>query len=282
MKTSFLFFGCLSIVLLACQASQDGENSNLADIFPAKRTQILVVGSIHFNYPGADIHEIAETNKMDVLSEPKKSEVLELVQYINRFKPTKIAIEAYPSWNSSDKLKKFKEGEYSDQRDERFQLAMRIAIDNKIDTLYPIDSRNLAQEIEEKDSLFSSELWQDTDFSSNDPQQKYFSLWFDELDKSIQSTSLLEAYKLLNKRETHQKNFGAYLVGDFKVASERGPDVLSVWWYNRNLRIFRKIQKISTNPEDRILVIIGNGHAAVLRQLLECSSEFDFVEFDSL
>jgi hypothetical protein len=35
-------------------------------------------------------------------------------------------------------------------------------------------------------------------------------------------------------------------------------------------------------PEDRILVIIGNGHAAILRQLIEMSPQYDFVELSNL
>lgn len=31
-----------------------------------------------------------------------------------------------------------------------------------------------------------------------------------------------------------------------------------------------------------ILVLFGNGHGAILRQLLESSPEYDFIEFDGL
>jgi hypothetical protein len=42
------------------------------------------------------------------------------------------------------------------------------------------------------------------------------------------------------------------------------------------------LQTITNGPKDRILVIFGNGHAAVLRQLIECSPEYEFIEFDGL
>ena len=75
---------------------------------------------------------------------------------------------------------------------------------------------------------------------------------------------------------------GVYLVGDFKLDNGRGADILSIWWYNRNLRIFRKLQEITENKDDRILMIFGNGHAEILRQLLESSPEYEFIEFDKL
>ncbi len=72
------------------------------------------------------------------------------------------------------------------------------------------------------------------------------------------------------------------MIGDFRLGEHRGSDVLAAFWYSRNLRIFRKVQDITENNEDRILMIVGSGHAAVLRQLFECSPEYEFIEFNNL
>ena len=64
--------------------------------------------------------------------------------------------------------------------------------------------------------------------------------------------------------------------------NQRGADILSIYWYNRNLRIFRKLQEITESSKDRILVIFGNGHASILRHLLESSPEYEFIEFNKL
>ena len=80
----------------------------------------------------------------------------------------------------------------------------------------------------------------------------------------------------------HRLGYGAYLVGDFKLDNQRGADILSIWWYNRNMRIFRNLQDMNTSKNDRILVIFGNVHASILRQLLESSPEFKYIEFDQL
>ena len=282
MKFSLL----LGILFLIVSCNSVGTNEQL-DIspgkhFPEEKAKVLVVGTFHFDYPGLDAHKIEEEDKIDVLKEPKKSEVSELVEYIKRFQPTKIAIEAFPNWKATEKLRKYKNGDYRDERDERFQLGMRIANDLDIDTLYSIDSRTMAEDIEKLDSAYTSELWKDFDFKSDDPYESYVRNWLGETDKLTKSMTLLDYFKLDNSRETHQYNYGLYLIGDFKLDSERGADILSYWWYNRNVRIFRKLQTITQSPEDRILLIFGNGHAAVLRQLIECSPEYDFIEFDSL
>lgn len=86
----------------------------------------------------------------------------------------------------------------------------------------------------------------------------------------------------MNSPEFHQYEYGFYLTGDFKLREFDGADMLALYWYGRNLRMFRNIQKITQDSGDRILVIVGNGHASVLRQLLTSSPEYDYVEFSSL
>ena len=57
-----------------------------------------------------------------------------------------------------------------------------------------------------------------------------------------------------------------------------GVDFETGRWFNRNLRIFRNIQRIETGPSDRILVIFGAGHLNLLNYLFECSPEYRLEE----
>lgn len=274
----------LFILIISCskESKEIKDIKTASDYFPENKAEVLVVGTFHFDYPGLDVHKVAEDDKIDVLKEPKKSEVTELVNYIKQFQPTKIAIEAYPSWKATAKLKKYKSGEYRDERDERFQLAMRIAHETGLDTLYAIDAGSMSEDLQKLDSTYAENLFKDFDFQNEDPYNQYANNWIEGEDKLIPKINLLEFFKLTNSRESHQHGYGIYLTGDFKLDDHRGADVISVWWYNRNLRIFRKLQNITESPDDRILAIFGNGHAAILRQLLESSPEFEFVEFSSL
>ena len=272
-------------MLFSCTENPTKKKEHLtsaSQFFPKEKTQVLVVGTFHFDYPGLDVSKALEEDKIDVLKEPKKSEVTELVNYIKKFKPTKIAIEAFDNWKATEKLKKYKAGAFRDERDERYQLGMRIANELKIDTLYSIDAGSMSEDLERLDSTYTQQLFKDFDFQNDDPYNEMIMNWLQEGTKQVSKTNLLTYFKHTNSREEHQYGYGAYLVGDFKLDKLRGADILSIWWYNRNLRIFRKLQKITESKEDRILLIFGNGHAAILRQLLEASPEYDFVEFDSL
>lgn len=255
-----------------------------SDFYPKERAQILLVGTFHFNYPGLDALKTEESDKIDVLKEPKKSEVTELVEYIKKFKPTKIAIEAKPeyshTWN--ERLREYKTGEHRDKRGERYQLAMRIADDSGIDTLYTVDATALSNDLWKKDSTFYKSLTNKIDLNLQDPYWDMAKQYFDYREKQMKKTKILDVIKNMNTREAHNANFGLYLTGSFSSGEGQGADNFSMWWYNRNARIFANIINITESSNDRILVIFGNGHAALLRQFFEASPQYDFIEFNSL
>jgi hypothetical protein len=157
-----------------------------------------------------------------------------------------------------------------------------LASELKLDTLYSINATSYDEDLAKLDSIYFEKLFRDFDFQSDDPYNEYYREWYKEEARNIPNINLLEYFKHMNSRESHQYGFGVYLVGDFKLDQGRGADILSIWWYNRNLRIFRKLQEITENTDDRILLIFGNGHAEILRQLLESSPEYEFIEFDKL
>jgi hypothetical protein len=262
------------------------ESNNLlkpaSEFYPKERAQVLVVGTFHFNYPGLDELKTEESDKIDVLKEPKKSEVTELVEYIKKFKPTKIVIEAKPGYGWNDKLKAYKFGEYREKRGERYQLAMRIANDLNIDTLYTADVKALSDDLHNQDSLFYNSLTNKINWELEDPYWDAAKKYFDYREKQMKSTKILDMIKYMNSREGHNANFGLYLTGSFATGNGQGADNFSMWWYNRNARIFSNIVNITESADDRILVIFGNGHAAILRQFFEASPQYDFIEFDSL
>ena len=290
MKKITLLF--LTSIFLSCNnKTSTVENSKTENVikpasefYPKERAQVLVVGTFHFNYPGLDALKTEESDKIDVLKEPKKSEVTELVEYIKKFKPTKIAIEAKPQYSNTwnERLREYKKGEHRNKRGERYQLAMRIATDFNIDTLYTVDATALSNDLWQKDSLFYKSLTSKINFELEDPYWEKAKQYFDYREKQMKKTKILDVIKYMNTREGHNANFGLYLTGSFATGEGQGADNFSMWWYNRNARIFANIVNITESPKDRILVIFGNGHAAILRQFFEASPQYDFIEFSSL
>jgi hypothetical protein len=72
-----------------------------------------------------------------------------------------------------------------------------------------------------------------------------------------------------------------YLLHPFKYEENPGDftgvDFETGRWYNRNLRVFRNIQRIPHNSEDRILLIIGREHLNLLNLFFDTSREFELV-----
>lgn len=278
MKTSIL------IMLMTMSTFLFGQKKP-SEYFPDPKTKVLIVGSFHFDYPNQDAHKTEKSDQVDVLEPKTAAEVTELINYIKKFKPTKIAIEALPDWKANEKLKEYKEGKHRNQRDERYQLAMRLATELKINELYSIDANSVLDEFIEKfgktDSLYFKNMLKDYDFLNDDRISQQYTTFIKNTERK-NFKSILDMFKYMNSKEYHQYEYGAYLTGDFKLRDHDGADLLALYWYNRNLRMFRKIQEIPKNSEDRILVIAGNGHATVFRQLFTISPEYDYVEFSSL
>ena len=291
MKFFYLAFFCL-IVASCSQNSQhptaepEAEAAKTirepASFFPDPKAKILVVGTFHFNYPGMDAIKIDESDQVDVLSPKRQEEMTELVEYIKRFKPNKIVLEDTDSAGLTESLREYKAGTAEVRRNEHYQIGMRLASELGLDTLYGLDTESLINSIGEETAQYFDSIAPGYDFKSDSRLAQLGLEWMEyETQLKLEST-LLEYFKHMNSPEYHKMDYGMYLVGDFKIGEHGGADVLAAYWYSRNLRLFRKIQDIVESPNDRVMVLFGNGHASLLRQYLECSPEFEFVEFSSL
>ena len=142
--------------------------------------------------------KVEEKDKIDVLQEPKKIGSHGIDRLHKKFKPDKIAIEASEKWNATEKLRRYKKGEFRNERDERFQLGIRLANELKLDTIYAINAWSFADDMEKRDSVFYKELFKDYDFQSDDPYDTYMRDWYEEEKKLIPTTNLQEVFKWMN------------------------------------------------------------------------------------
>jgi Family of unknown function (DUF5694) len=245
--------------------------------------KILLVGTFHFEYYNGDAYKVDKSNQTDILAEKKQKELKQLLDYISLFKPTKIFIEALPSWNAMKKFRNYRDNKKPLNKDERMQIGFRLAEKFKLDTLYSIDVSAIVNElVANKDSNvirpYFDTMYKDINNESDSNYTKYY-----DYDAKLQATiPLLDYFKYLNSPKVMRRDFGSYLLGDFKKGEYNGADVLAFGWYDRNLRIFRNIQKNTTSPNDRILVLYGSGHVAILDQLLSCSPQYNYVKFGDL
>lgn len=247
-------------------------------------TKILLLGTFHFGYPNLDDHKTDSSKFINVLSEQRQKEIQELADVIARFKPTRFYIE---SWNQGfhDSLyKEYVAGRYTLGRNENYQLGYRVAKQAGMKKVYAVDASNFASD------HYKNYTWLDSMWNINNPidslRDKYWKKKFSEMysaGDSIETTlTMLENFLMMAQPATLRRMHGAYLVNGFGTTGNNGPDMLAMWWYSRNLRIFNKILQTKPGAEDRIVVLFGNGHAPILKQCFESSPEFELVELKSL
>lgn len=284
---SFLTLLLLTLVC-TCVRAQKGSELNTFDpdeilIGKDKRPKILLVGSFHFNYPNLDSHKTAAADQVDVKTAAKQAELRELIDYIARFKPNKIVVERRSGSTVNDSYREYLAGKHELGKGEIEQLAFRIGKQFGIDTLILGDDQTLSNSLYwHEDSLVLRPLM-DSLFSAKDPDadttidNRYAQLY--ELEDKLEARAkLLEVFQYMNSPHRIRRGHGHYLEFD----SDESPDALAIWWYSRNLRIYRKIQKATTSPDDRIMVLFGAGHLGILRQQFESSPAYELVEFGKL
>lgn len=235
-----------------------------------KKKQILLFGSFHFENPGLDV---AKVNTFNVMSDKSQKELENITDKIKKFGPDKIFIE----WNyqKQDKLDKFynknTDSLLRKDSDEIVQIALRsakklghkklYAIDYN-DTDFPYDSLvNGMKAANQFDLVKKNEETMkhyETDFNAKITKYSLTQLLLDVNKQGI--TWYLQTAIKGGKTD----NFvGAYLVSE---------------WYRRNLYMYALIQKLTENKDDKIMVLLGAGHTAMIREFVEHNPEYEIVE----
>ncbi len=278
----------LVLLLCTCVSAQTTRDITTFDpdevlIQGDKLPKVLLVGSFHFDYPDLDSHKTSAEDRVDVKTVKKQAELRELLDYIARFKPNKIVVERRSGSRVNDVYRKYLNGEHELGKGEIQQLAFRLGKQFEIDTLILGDAFTFSNSLHwHKDSSVYRPMI-DSLFSTEDPNwdtlidTRYYQLYEME-DKLEANAQLLDVFQYMNDPHRIRRGHGHYL----EFESDESVDALAIWWYSRNLRIYRKIRQSTTSPDDRILVLFGAGHLGILRQQFESSPAYELVDFSDL
>jgi hypothetical protein len=243
-----------------------------------KQTAVLTLGTFHFNFPNLDVKKITTSDQIDVLDPKYQKEIKDIVRRVAAFKPTIIVIERDTVWQAKyDSLyNKYLQGEYTLRRGEEEQIGFRLAKQFGLKTLYCVN--DWGKNYEYVDSILEG---RDTTVS-----KKFYEYFYHHPDTTelffnknlFKTKGILADLRNRNVEKNQERDLGNYLIGVFKYQMADNPffgaDFTAGWWFNRNLRIFRNIQKINAKPTDRILVIFGAGHMNLLNLFFKASPEY--------
>jgi hypothetical protein len=247
-------------------------------------TQVLLLGTFHFDYPNLDAHVTDSSLHVNVLSEQKQKEMKELVEVIKRFKPTRIYIESTRQPFHDSLYKEYLQDRFKPGRNEIYQLGYRIGKELSLPKMYAVDASNFISENFRKykwiDSMWNTNAYVD---SVRDKYwNKLYNRFYSTGDSVEHALTMLENFLLMAQPSTLNRMQGAYMTGGFNTLNNDGPDMIAMWWYSRNLRIFNNILKTKPGSNDRIMVLFGNAHIPILKQCFETSPEFNVVTLKSL
>lgn len=235
------------------------------------RARVLVLSTYHFASAGADVVQYSVS---DPLSPTRQSEIARVLDRCEQWRPTKIAVEAtrdrQPEFDSS--YAAYRREAHALSRNERQQIGFRLAARLGLPGVRTIDHRG--------DFTFGPVMEY---AGAHDPGYiEEFEAWRAHRrtveDSLQQNATMLKILRFMNAPDELRSNHARYVLDAGVGAGDSyvGADLLAVW-YDRNIRIFANIVA-EAEDGDRMLVLIGAGHAPILRELLRSAPDLALVD----
>ncbi len=280
MKNTFFI---LSICLLFISFSSAAQNTT-----QEKPTEVLLFGTFHFNNPGRDV---AKTKSFDIESEKSQKELEEITDKIKAYNPSKIFVEW--EYNEQEKLDSlynlYVAGTYFDnpklsyyyKKSETFQLAFRAAKKLGHKKVYAMDYTNT-------EFPFDSLMQVAKENNQTELQEEImqviqgFSTGFDaQIDTQ---KSLKEILYYTNSPALRQKDLSLYTQIVTKVGSKDNfvGAYLASEWYRRNLYMLSVMQKQITKEDEKVMILLGSSHVAIINQIISTHSNLKGVELQEV
>ncbi|WP_019674554.1 DUF5694 domain-containing protein [Arsukibacterium perlucidum] len=271
----------LMLWLVGCSTATDTVLLAESEPVNAEKIKVLNLGSFHF---GATSD--ANSVDFDEHSLANQQAVRDIAKSIARFKPTIVCLEflpediarinqAYQAFLDAPSRLDTRYGELS-------MLGFDVARLSGLEKVYGIDHHlgynySLGDFIERSPELENAVDRQTYLQLTHQPFLHYPGLA--ELNQHFEQLSLLQQLQLTNHplMLDHSLNTNAdklfYVgIGDGFEGAEQAAQ-----FYLRNMKIYTNLNRIPMNKHDRVLILMGSAHTAMLREFMRRSPKFDMV-----
>ena len=292
-KCEFYFMTLLAAVLFTVSPTAIGDQTDVSTESTdqmAKKPTIMILGSTHLANDGLDVYN----TKMDDVRTPKRQrEIEQLVEQLKEFKPTKIALERDEKMHGAGTQAEYQgylKGTYELKRNEHDQIGFRLAKQMGHPKLYCVDYRldyrkddpiipfdefdwNLLNYIGFAKAHNQEHLLPPPPTEGKLTQGEKGVTWI-EPEKYV---SIIDMYMQDNEPEGIRMDHQEYIRWIARVGlgdQYPGANWLSHSWYDRNMKIYVNLTRITESADDRILLIIGAGHVYLVQQFLEESGDY--------
>ena len=237
---------------------------------------LVVLGTYHMGTPG---NNVVNPKVADITAPERQKQIVELVEKLKKFQPTKIVIECdlEDDAKTQEIYSKYLSGNYQLTKNETNQIGFRLAKESGHKKVYCVDW---------------SDFWDDPaiNFIKYASQDAELDGFLKKVNQKLKRETDAEYEKILPLSITNQLisvNNPAQIEKSHQIYFDlmrigRGKEYIGAnyvaWWYRRNLTILDNIIRLTDSPNDRVLVIYGFGHLKLLTQF---AKESDFYNVES-
>lgn len=244
----------------------------------SKITVVLLVGTFHFANPGLDV---AKFEDADILSEKRQKEVGALVAKLKEFKPDKIFIEVpVASQKKYDSLlAAYKNGTHQLSASESQQVGFRLAKACGLNTLYCADFSNVSFPMDSvMKVMMANKQLEMLQYLQGAMQKEQ-----NDFNKQLKTKTISQILVDGNTEAVYKKLAGMYYfflkAGD--KTNHAGSFLASEQW-RRNIYIYENILKNLDGKEERILILYGTTHVAMLKEMMKYNEAFTIIPVSQL
>ena len=268
LREKVFLFGFLFLSTFAVKAQ-----IGIVDGNARSKPSLVILGTYHMGTPGNNV----VNGKVDDVSTPERQkQMVELVEKLKKFKPTKIVVEC--DLEDDAKIQaiydKYLSGNYQLSKNETNQIGFRLAKESGHKKVYCVDWSDFWD-----DPSINYEKYAAKDAELDSFLKGVYRNLKREVDaehEALFPLSITDQLILLNQPDRIEKNHKIYfdLMRIGRGKEYIGTNYVS-WWYRRNLTILDNIIRLTDSPDDRILVIYGSGHLKLLTQFAKESGFYN-------
>lgn len=236
--------------------------------------QILVLGTYHMANPGRDY---ANVHADDVLAPRRQAEIREVCKLLAAYAPTRVAVEVAATVQDEldQRYAAYVSGQAELRRNESEQIGFRLAKMLGHERVFAVDYRS---ELDFAGVLSWAQSHGQAALAAR--MQREAKRIADEMSANLARLTVRQMLLEDNSPEYDQLH-GLYLtmavIGDTRRGEYVGAEMTAAW-YRRNIFIFSNLARLAARPDDRVLVVIGSGHGALLRQLVRECPDYRLVD----
>ena len=245
----------------------------------AQQTQVLMIGTFHFENPGLDASKL---KSLDIKSVAVQKEIDNIIAVIVKFKPQRVLVEyPYQDQNKLDQLyqdflaEKIMSG--LNDKSEIYQIGFKSG---KALGLNKIDAIDYRMNLTGTDSVMKvmTQAKQEQLMQAIPEYIKNISSNFNNL---VQSGASLTDILLAQNTQTYRNADLGFYTNLLTKAGEPnnfiGADV-AAQWYKRNIYMYSLIQKKISPDDQKVMIILGASHIAALEVFFKLNPAYKIVE----